>query len=123
MDEDLVAPGRSEAAPGRQRADYRYLLANERTFLAYLRTALALQVAGLGALQFLTSGHVGVRIGLGLAFVATGSFVALWARVKRAHNEEAIRRGDDISPSASGNVVVAVVAFVPLVAAVVISLT
>ena len=41
--------------------DYRYLLANERTFLAYLRTALSLQVAGLGVLQFLTHGSDAVR--------------------------------------------------------------
>ena len=54
--------------------DYRFLLANERTFLAYVRTALALQVAGLGVLQFLTHGHDAVRP-LGLVLVLAGSFV------------------------------------------------
>jgi putative membrane protein len=46
--------------------DYRFLLANERTFLAYVRTALSLQIAGLGVLQFLTNGHNVLRLVLGV---------------------------------------------------------
>ncbi len=34
--------------------DYRFTLANERTFLAYVRTTLALDGAGLAVVQFLT---------------------------------------------------------------------
>ena len=34
--------------------DYRFTLANERTFLAYVRTSLALDGAGLAVVQFLT---------------------------------------------------------------------
>jgi putative membrane protein len=41
--------------------DARFLLANERTFLAYVRTALSLQVAGLAVLQFLTEADQVVR--------------------------------------------------------------
>ena len=52
--------------------DYRFLLANERTFLAYVRTALALQVAGLGVLQFLTQARDGLRVGLGVLLVGSG---------------------------------------------------
>ena len=48
-----------------EHVDYRFLLANERTFLAYLRTALSLQVAGLAVLQFLTKGHSSLRLTLG----------------------------------------------------------
>lgn len=107
----------------RPRADYRFLLANERTFLAYLRTAVALQVAGLGALQFLTHGHVVVRVGLGLVLVLTGSAVAVWARHHRESNERAMRAGEDISPSPTGTLVVAVVTVVPLLAALLFALT
>ena len=32
--------------------DYRFSLANERTLLAWVRTALALDVAGLGVIRF-----------------------------------------------------------------------
>ena len=34
--------------------DARFLLANERTLLAYVRTALTLQAGGIGVLQFVT---------------------------------------------------------------------
>ena len=39
-----------------QEPDYRFTLANERTYLAYLRTALACYAGGLSAVQFLDLG-------------------------------------------------------------------
>ncbi len=56
--------------------DYRFTLANERTFLAYIRTAIALDGAGLAVVQFLTSvGNHNSRlmVGIALAFVALGT--------------------------------------------------
>jgi putative membrane protein len=114
-DEDSDETGMSEAEQAG--ADYRFLFANERTFLAYIRTALSLQVAGLGALQFLTQGHVAVRFALGLALVATGSYAGVSGLRRMRRNERAIRAGEDIAPSATGTVIVAVVVVVPLVAA------
>ncbi len=105
-----------------QRADYRFLLANERTFLAYVRTALALQVAGLGVLQFLTHGLSAVRYGLGVALVATGSYAGFAAHGHMRRNERAMRSGADIRPSAAGAVMVAVVVSVPLAAALAVTL-
>jgi putative membrane protein len=110
------------AEPVSRQTDYRYLLANERTFLAYLRTALALQVAGLGVLQFLTHGHDAVRYVLGIALVTAGSFVGLSSQLQLRRNERAMRAGQDIRPSRSGIVVVVVVVVVPLVAAVAMAL-
>lgn len=110
-----------ESGPGERgpaRADYRFLFANERTFLAYVRTALALQVAGLGALQFLTQGHDSVRYALGVALVVTGSFVGVSGLRRMRRNERAIRAGEDIRPTSTGTVVVAVVVLVPLLAAI-----
>jgi putative membrane protein len=101
--------------PGR--ADYRFLFANERTFLAYVRTALALQVAGLGVLQFLTQGNDLVRFALGVALVATGSLTGLTGLRRMRANERAIRTGQDIAASSTSTVVVAVVVAVPLLAA------
>lgn len=103
---------------GSGRADYRYLLANERTMLAYLRTALALQIAGLGALQFLTQGHNAVRYVLGVTLVGLGSYVGVAGYLRSRINERAIRAGDDIRPSTGGVIVVAFVAVVPLAAAI-----
>lgn len=101
--------------------DYRFLLANERTFLAYVRTALALQVAGLGVLQFLTHGHGVVRIALGVALVLAGSYVGLTGYHRYRANERAIRAGTDMH-SARGTAVLAfAVAGLPLVAAIVLA--
>jgi putative membrane protein len=101
--------------------DYRFLLANERTFLAYLRTALSLQVAGLGVLQFLTGADSLVRYALGLVMVALGSVVGVTGYRRRRSNEEAIRAGEELAPLPLSTVVV-LAATVPLVAAVVLVL-
>jgi putative membrane protein len=41
--------------PARFEPDVRFVLANERTLLAWLRTSLALQAGGLAVLQFATT--------------------------------------------------------------------
>ena len=80
--------------------DYRFLLANERTFLAYVRTALALQVAGLGVLQFLTHSHDAVRYTLGLALVLAGSFVGVSGYRRFRDNETRSAPGATCAPPA-----------------------
>ena len=103
-------------------ADYRFLLANERTFLAYVRTALALQVAGLGVLQFLTHGDDAVRYGLGFVLVVVGSYVGWAGNVRYRSNERIIRAGGDMAAGRPTTVVTVIVALVPLAAVVVIVL-
>jgi putative membrane protein len=46
--------------------DYRFSLANERTFLAWIRTALALGVGGLGAATLLEDVRGAGLIGIGI---------------------------------------------------------
>ncbi|WP_223164079.1 YidH family protein [Nocardioides mesophilus] len=104
------------------RTDYRFLLANERTFLAYLRTGLALQIAGLGALQFLTTGHAALRIGLGLVLVLTGSAVGVAGYRRCRENERIIRAGEEIPPARSLLPVTLAVVVVPALAAVLVAL-
>ncbi|MER5862166.1 DUF202 domain-containing protein [Kitasatospora sp. NPDC002040] len=74
--------------------DYRFSLANERTFLAWIRTALAL-LAGAIALDQLAPGlaPAAVRAGLGvvLALGAAGLGAAAYRRWDRV--ERAIRAG------------------------------
>jgi putative membrane protein len=103
--------------------DHRFLLANERTFLAYVRTALSLQVAGLAVLQFLTNGHDGLRLALGVVLVAVGSYVGLIGWLRYRANDRAIRAGVDMAPTRSPTVIAVAVVAVPLVAAVVLSLS
>ena len=106
-----------ETGSTREPVDARFLLANERTFLAYTRTALALQVAGLGIMQFLTRGHVSVRYSLGIALVAAGSTLGLAGYRRYLRNDRAIREGHDIGHAHASVVVAAAVAVVPLTAA------
>jgi putative membrane protein len=77
--------------------DYRYSLANERTFLAWLRTGLALVGGGLAVAQFLPAGRL--RTALALALLGLGGAVALRAVDHWARCERAMRLGVDLPPS------------------------
>jgi len=60
---------------------YRFTLATERTFLAWLRTALALDAAGLAVTHLLPDLAVpGAREAVGIALVGLGAVVAVTAR-------------------------------------------
>ncbi len=75
--------------------DYRFTLANERTYLAYVRTTLALDGAGLAVVQFLTKigsqrGRDVAGIVLVLAALATvaAGFIR-WRSVQAAMRRDA----------------------------------
>ncbi|MGW4346936.1 YidH family protein [Streptomyces sp. NPDC004690] len=95
--------------------DYRFSLANERTFLAWLRTALALIGGGFAVDQFLPHLRSEWRVGLALALLAAGVLCSLRAINHWVRCERAMRRGEDLPASrfpALLSVVVAVVAVV-----------
>jgi putative membrane protein len=102
-----------------QEPDVRFSYANERTFLAWNRTALALIATGVAATQLLPSFHVaeGRRI-LGLPLVALGALVAATSFLHWRANERAMRRGQPLPLSpmplvlCGGIIVVAVIAVV-----------
>ena len=98
-------------------ADYRYVLANERTFLAYARTALALQITGLGVLQFLTRGQSEIRYTFGMVLVVVGSVLAVTGYRRYRSNDRAIRAGAEIGRSGSATLAAVAVIIVPLLAA------
>ena len=99
--------------------DYRFSLANERTFLAWIRTALALAAGGLAAVTILDDfpgeQYLGVGL-LALAFLTAATAYRRWAL-----NEQAMRLDEPLPPSrlpmvmAVGVAVVAVTAAVLLV--------
>ena len=67
--------------------DYRFTLANERTFLAWIRTALALAAGGLGIVAFIDDLYGKEFLGLmllGLSFVTSASSYRRWARAERS---------------------------------------
>ncbi|GAA1156160.1 DUF202 domain-containing protein [Streptomyces hebeiensis] len=76
--------------------DYRFSLANERTFLAWIRTALALVGGGFAVDQFLPGLRWGVRVGLAVALLAAGALCALRAVNHWVRCERAMRRGEDL---------------------------
>ncbi|GAA1009270.1 membrane protein [Streptomyces sp. F-3] len=79
--------------------DYRFSLANERTFLAWLRTALALIAGGFAVDQFLPRLPQGWRIGLALALLGAGVLCSLRAVDHWVRCERAMRRGEDLPAS------------------------
>jgi putative membrane protein len=78
--------------------DYRFTLANERTFLAWVRTALALMAAGVAVTQFVP-GLAVVRHALGFVLVALGGVVAAVAFAHWERNERAMRLGERLPHS------------------------
>jgi putative membrane protein len=83
-----------------EKPDYRFSLANERTFLAWIRTALALLAGGLGCAQFLPPLPVPhMREAIALALLLLGGVVAVRAVDHWARTEKAMRLGTDLPKS------------------------
>jgi putative membrane protein len=94
--------------------DYRTSLAAERTYLAYVRTALALLAAGVAVASALPdAGHEGLRRVMGIVLVLTGLLAAAIARPRWRAVDAAIRRG---APLPQGKAPLAVSAAVVVVA-------
>lgn len=77
--------------------DYRFTLANERTFLAWIRTSLALIAGGMGALHLIPDALGSEVIGLallGIALIVAASAFQRWYRI-----EEALREGRSLPSS------------------------
>lgn len=103
--------------------DYRYLLANERTFLAYVRTALALQVAGLGIIEFLTRGPEAARLTFGMLVVLVGSAIGLVGHARWRSTDRAIRANAEMAPPGMAPLLLTAVLLAPLGAGVLLLLT
>ena len=113
-----------ESSEDTREPDYRFTLANERTFLAWIRTALALIAGGVAVVQLVPSfGYPGLRHALGLVLTAGGGLLAALAVRRWQHVQAAMRRGADLPPSnmpvvlAAAVLVVAILILVVLVAA------
>jgi putative membrane protein len=80
--------------------DYRFSLANERTFLAWIRTGLALLAGGLACAQFLPPLPIEhLREVIAIALLLLGGVVALRAVDHWARTERAMRLGTELPRS------------------------
>ena len=73
--------------------DPRFTFANERTFLAWNRTALALIAAGLAAAQFLHFNLSGLRLIVAVPLIVLGAVMALASFLHWEDSERAMRLG------------------------------
>lgn len=119
----------SDSSPGGdQRAetshpDYRFSLANERTFLAWVRTSLALLAGGIGVVYLPTGNALPTgRKVLGVTLVVLGIFAAGSSYVRWRANKRAIENGTPLPQSnsmlvvAGGLTAVAILALVLVIA-------
>jgi putative membrane protein len=79
--------------------DYRFSLANERTFLAWIRTGLALIAGGLAVAQVLPASRL--RLGLAVTLLGLGAGVAVHAINNWSRYERAMRQGRPLPRSAA----------------------
>ncbi len=95
---DGAPPARAEAVtPG-----YRDSLANERTFLAWIRTALSLIAAAVAVVKFVPPFAVpGTRLLLGLILAGGGLMLAVVGHRRWAANEQAMRRAAPLPQTAA----------------------
>jgi len=82
--------------------DHRFTLANERTLLAWIRTALALDASGLGVIRFAPQlGPSGGREVVGIALVLLGAVAAGVGYGRWAKMDRVLRSGGPLPSSAT----------------------
>lgn len=95
--------------------DYRFTLANERTFLAWVRTALAMMAAGVAVVQFVP-GLDAVRHALGIILIMLGGVLAGVSYTQWERNERAMRLGQRLPRSPIPRLVATVLTLAAVVA-------
>lgn len=102
--------------------DARFTFANERTFLAWNRTAVALVVAGLAITQLLPPfpGIPGGRHIVGVPLILLGLALSLTSYRQWARNQRALRLGQPLPPSNVPRLLTLLIAAVATTAAVLV---
>lgn len=112
MNESLDEAVREPSHP-----DYRFSLANERTFLAWVRTSLALLAAGVGVVNLPSGFSTSTgRHALGILLVVLGMFAAAGSYTRWRANQHAIQSGSPLPRSSSMLVMAAGLTVVSLIA-------
>src|SRR5512142_3372834 len=114
-----LLPGTTAADKEGAEPDPRFTFANERTFLAWSRTALALVVAGLAIVQLLPP-FPGVPWGrhvIGTPLIVLGGAVSVISYLEWQTNQRALRRGEPLSRTRRPQILAVAIAGIALAAA------
>jgi putative membrane protein len=118
-------PGESDHAAGESEPDARYTFANERTFLAWTRTALAFVVAGLAIVQLLPP-FPGVPWGrhlLGVPLIVVGAVIAIVSYSQWVRSQRALRRSEPLPHSVLPVIIAITITAMAIISAVVLLLS
>ncbi len=118
-------PADGDPAAGEHEPDARYTFANERTFLAWTRTALAFIVAGLAIVQLLPP-FPGVPWGrhvLGVPLIVIGAVITTVSYSQWVRSQRALRRGEPLPRSLLPLILVITITAIAVIAAVVVLLS
>ncbi|GAA1073394.1 MAG: DUF202 domain-containing protein [Nocardiopsis sp. BM-2018] len=90
----------TEVPEGEQAVDYRFTLANERTFLAWIRTALALLAGAVAVLHLLPlAWDETLRTVVGLLLAVLAGIVTVYAPLRWYRVQKVMRRGGSLPMS------------------------
>jgi putative membrane protein len=118
-------PGDGDPAAGESEPDARYTFANERTFLAWTRTALAFVVAGLAIVQLLPP-FPGVPWGrhlLGVPLIVVGAVIAIVSYAQWVRSQRALRRSEPLPHSILPVILAITITAMAIISAVVLLLS
>ena len=101
MDDPAASERQEQRDPAAEAdPDYRFTLANERTFLAWFRTALAFIAGGVAVVQLIPEfAFPGARHALGIGLTLMGGALALSAVRRWQRVQAAMRRDEDLPPT------------------------
>jgi inner membrane protein YidH len=111
---------RTEARDVGEEPDVRFTLANERTYLAWIRTSLALIGGGLAAGQLLEFQSALARLAVALPPIVLGAVLALTSYRRWEANQRALRLGEPLPSGGPPRLLAAGIGAVALVVAVIV---
>src|SRR4051794_27230583 len=108
---------RAEVRDVGEEPDVRFTLANERTYLAWIRTSLALIGGGLAAGQLLEFQSEVARLAVALPPIVLGAVLALTSYRRWEANQRALRLGEPLPSGGPPRLLAAGIGAVALVVA------
>jgi putative membrane protein len=116
---DAIDKLRADVDVGKE-PDPRFTFANERTFLAWARTGLALIAGGLVAYQVLHLGVGAARLLVAVPAIVLGGAIGIVSYVRWLANERAMRLGDPLGYPELARILAAGIAILAVISAVLV---